>query len=138
MSQFSSSCDYCSDKLFTIDISGNKLQLLNSQNYYTCLKCEKLDLCYECYTKLFDDNDGNLFLEKVNNSILYKFPNGCVCQKHDWHHCDAYRLPPYFTENKEDYLMSGFDSDYNYELDEQIINDYFDIQSIMSFGDSCS
>ena len=43
MSQFSSSCDYCSDKLFTIDISGNKLQLLNSQKYYTCLKCEKLD-----------------------------------------------------------------------------------------------
>ena len=138
MSQFSSSCDYCSDRLFTIDISGDNLRLLNSQNYYTCLKCEKLDLCYKCYSKLFDDNDDeNRFLEKVNNSILYKFSNSCVCQKHDLQHCDAYRLPPYFTENKEDYLMSGFDYDYNYDLDDQIINDYFDIQSIMSFGDSC-
>ena len=35
-------------------------------------------------------------------------------------------------ENK-DYLMSGFDYDYNYDLDDQIINDYFDIQSIMRF-----
>ena len=54
---------------YPIDISGDNLRLLNSQNYYTCLKCEKLDLCYKCYSKLFDDNDGNLFLEKVIFSV---------------------------------------------------------------------
>ena len=41
MSQFNILA-YCSDTLFTIDISGDNLRLLNSQNYYTCLKCEKL------------------------------------------------------------------------------------------------
>ena len=145
MSEFGSSCDFCGTMLFKIDCSGGELNLLFSHNYYSCKTCQQVDLCYDCYSKV-TGKDGPHYLELVNNAVLYKSLSVMPCDNHDWKHCDAYEIPNSDNEDENGYIVSGFEhnpiSDMNYDMDrdmvcDELFNEYFDVQTIIDFSESC-
>lgn len=87
MSEFGSCCDFCGTMLFKIDCSGGDLNLLFSHNYYSCISCHKINLCYDCYSKV-TGREETKFLKLLNNKVSCE----TICENHNWEHSNAFEL----------------------------------------------